>query len=147
MFKYVTTLFALALIWVLVRIMNSQWYMRRNNNKKTRSVVHGLSAFLVLSFSQCATVSFEILGQNMSQSNHEIVNERRITVTHHGGLLYFKGNHLPYAIAAVFFLICIVIPPLLLLMYPLLLQLLSLCISSVSTLSPEVFSRLHIFTG
>ncbi len=134
--KYATTVFALLLVFVLIRIMNSQWYMRRNKNKKLRSVVHGISAFLVLSFSQCASVCFEILAQNRIKSNR-IANPEYILLTQNGGLLYFQSKHLPYAITAIFFLIFFVfIPPLLLLSYPLMLQILALC-----KLSEHKFTR------
>lgn len=125
--KYVTTSFALVLIYILIFIMNSRWYMKWNKNKKPRSTVHGLSAFLILSFSQCASVTFGILGRNVITSNHD-VDKRTIRVTKHGGLLYFKQEHMVYALPAIFFLIfLLIIPPLLLLLYPLLLQMLSLC--------------------
>ena len=90
-------------------------------------MVHGLSAFLLLTFSQCASVSFKILSRNAIQS-YETAPKKEILVTHHGGLLYFGPSHRVYAVTAILVLVfLVVLPPLLLLLYPLTLQLLSWC--------------------
>ena len=126
-FKYVTTSFAVVLIFVLVRIANSKWYMRKNRRRRPRSVVHGISAFLVLSFSQCASVTLKLLSYSRITSNLQ-ASTRSVLVTQYGGLPYFKASHLPYATVAIFFLVfLVVLPPVLLLAYPLLLQLSALC--------------------
>ena len=125
--KYFTTSFTLVLIYVLVRIMNSRWSMRRYRRNEPRSVVHGLSAFLVLSYAHCASVTFKILSWTSIRSN-TVATQSVIRVAKYGGLIYFEKRHLFYAIPALFFLVFFVlIPPLLLLAYPLGLQLLSLC--------------------
>lgn len=143
-FSYVTTSIALVLVWVIVRIMNSKWYMRRIRKSKPRSVVHGLSAVLVLSFSQCTKVSINILGQNVIRSNGDI-EKVHITVTQHGGFLYFGSDHLPYAIIAIIVLVCIgIVPLLLLLMFPLLLHVLSLCKLSEHHITRGVLKAVQI---
>ena len=144
-FNFVTTSLALILVWVLVRAMNSSWYMKWNKKKQPRSVVHGLSAFLVLSFSQCITVCFQILSQNVIRSNEQQVHKRHIAVTHYGGLPYMGSDHLPFAIVSIFFLIFIgLIPPLFLLLNPLLLQILSLCKLSEHRITTALLKTVHI---
>ena len=125
--KYITSSFTVFLVFILIGIMNSRWYMKRNSNEKPRSVLHGLSAFLVLSYSQCASVTLDILSRTVIQSNDQ-AKQKHIAVTQHGGMHYFGHDHIPYAIPAIFFLIFFVIlPPLLLLAYPLIVHLLALC--------------------
>jgi hypothetical protein len=143
-FKYLTTILALILVFVLVRIMNTRWYMRWNKNNKPRSVVHGLSAFLVLSYSQCMTVTFQILSHNTIEGIHN-TTRIHLSVTYYGGLEYFGHKHLPFALTAIFFLIFIgIIPPLLLLLYPLSLQILSLCKLSEHHIARLFLKATHI---
>lgn len=142
--KYITTLFTLALICALIRIMNSRWYMKRNGRDTPKSVVHGLSAFLVLFYSQCASVTFKILNRNTIESNRNAV-VRHIAVTHYGAMDYFSEKHLVYAVPAIFFLVFVVIfPPLLLLLYPLVLQMLSLCKLSEHPVTVAVLKALQV---
>ena len=142
--KYITTLFTLALICVLIRIMNSRWYMKRNKRDTPKSVVHGFSAFLVLFYSQCASVTFEILNYNTISSNRKAL-VRQIKVTHYGSMDYFSNEHLVYAIPALFFLVFFVaFPPLLLLLYPLILQLLALCRLSEHPVTVTVLRALQV---
>ena len=53
-FKYVTVLFALILVIGLIVLMNSRFCTKLNKKVKTNlSVIHGLSAFLVICYTQC----------------------------------------------------------------------------------------------
>ena len=129
-FKYVTMTIALLLVLSLVLLMHCNccrklWQVKRRISAKT-SVVHGLSAFLVICYSQCTKISQHILwfvhpvGYNMTLADHKY--------SYYGGQPYFQGKHLVYAVPALVFLVFVtVIPPLVLLLYPLSLHLLSLC--------------------
>ena len=129
-FKYVTIITAFLLVLSLVLLMRCNccgklWQMKRRISAKT-SVVHGLSAFLVICYAQCTKISFQILwfvhpiGYNDTLADHQY--------SYYGGLPYFQGKHLVYAVPAlVSVLFVTVIPPLVLLLYPLSLHLLSLC--------------------
>lgn len=65
--------------------------------------------------------------------------------THYGGMPYFGKDHLVYAMAAIFFLITFVIlPPLLLIVHPLALQLLSLCKLSEHRVTQKFLNIVHI---
>ena len=125
-FKYVTVLFALILVIGLIVLMNSRFCTKLNKKVKTNlSVIHGLSAFLVICYTQCTKISFYILTRVILQGEGGIDGQ---AVTFFGGIPYLKGKHLFYVIPAVICLVTItIIPPVLLLLYPLLYQLLSLC--------------------
>ena len=120
-FKYVTVVYALILVILMVTIMNVCNCYRicsclRPHRVKS-SVIHGLSAFLVMCYVQCAKVSLHILTPIILYSQG--YNENRIVVYRHGETGYFSRDHLPYAIPAIFCLIVIVfLPPILLLIYP-----------------------------
>ena len=85
----------------------------------------GLSAFLVLCYSQCTKITFQMLSRELIVSNEGLP---AIPVTEYGGLLYFHSDHLMYAIPALICLLtAIFLPILYLLIIPLMLQLLSMC--------------------
>ena len=121
--KYITTIFTFILVFVLVRIMNSRCHGR--NVVIQHPVVKGLSAFLILSYSQCTKITFQILSREVITSNE---GSSAIPVTAYGGLRYFHSDHLVYAVPALICLLTVVfLPVLYLLIIPLLLQLLSMC--------------------
>jgi hypothetical protein len=125
-FKYITTGFALLLVLLLYRIMNSRHYKCCGRRSKIqRPVTKGLSAFLVLCYSQCAKITFQILSKEVIVGND---GSPDIPVTAYGGLPYFHSQHLIYAVPALICLLTVVFLPLLyLLIIPLMLQLLDLC--------------------
>ena len=131
-FKYFTTTYALILILLLVALMNYSrcgrlCRMRRRFNAKT-SVTNGISAFLVICYTQCARVTFYILMKAELVGNKKMGSNHYVTVTYFGGLPYFKGGHLFFAVPAVVVLITfVVLPPLYLISFPLVLHLLALC--------------------
>ena len=120
-FKYFTVVYALILVILTVTIMNVCNCYRICSCLTPRtvksSVIHGLSAFLVMCYVQCAKVSFHLLTPTILYSQG--YNKSRIVVYRHGETGYFSRDHLPYAIPAIFCLIVIVfLPPILLLIYP-----------------------------
>ena len=121
--KYVTVLYALLLVVATVLVMQyclcCQRFCYRITPGKMRSyVIHGLSAFLVMCYTQVATVSFYILTPiSLYGQGHTF---RETVIAYQGTTAYFSRDHLPYALPAILFLVTIVaLPPLLLLLYPL----------------------------
>ena len=126
-FKYLTTAFALLLLVILILCFRSPccdrcetvWersqralHSQRNNSW----VIHGISTFLVISYAQCAKVSFEIL--TWTQMLGEGYRPVKKVVFLSGTVEYFSSDHLPYAIPALLVVLLIVLPPLILILYP-----------------------------
>lgn len=145
-FKYLTTIYALVLILFLVGFLNyckcgKLCRMRKRLSTK-RSVTNGISAFLVICYTQCARVTFYILMKADLFGNKMMGSHSHVTVTYYGGLPYFNSDHLYYAIPAVLVLLTFVVFfPLYLLCFPLVLHLLALCGLSEH---PLVTKMLHL---
>ena len=89
-------------------------------------LIHGISTFVIICYSQIAYVTFHILTYFCLYSTNYHCEER--VVNYMGYMVYFHGDHLKYAIPAVFVAIFfIMLLPLMLLIYPLLFRLLGLC--------------------
>lgn len=122
-FKYVTIVYALVLILGVVMFMNHCGhrclgkYIRITTIKS--SIIHGLSAFLVVCYAQCVKVSLTLLlPETLKGRNGEGYYPRRVWF--YGEIKEFSKEHLPYAIPALLCLLTIgALPPLLLLAYPL----------------------------
>ncbi len=128
-FKYITILAALALVVALISLLKSNkcgWLLKWRTRITTKtSFVHGLSAFLVICYSQCTKTSFLILKSATPTGVNGTTVHR---YSYYGGLPYLEGRHLIYAIVAIISLIFVtILPPLILLLHPLSLHLLSLC--------------------
>ena len=86
------------------------------------SVIHSLTTFLVLSYARITLVTFILLTPSSlyGPGGQDSPYQKRV-VWFDGTMSYFGSDHLPYALSALFILIIFVlIPPLLLLSYPLL---------------------------
>ena len=133
--KYVTVGFALLLVLMTIvifrcRCTSTRFRMFRTSNSV---LIQGLSAFFVLCYSQSARVSFDILTFFCLYS-HNFHCESKV-VNRMGYMTYLEGEHIKYAIVAILVLIFVVIiPPLLLLIYPLVFKLLGFCKLSESKL-------------
>lgn len=130
--KYVTILCALILVLMTIFLWNTRLCAKLSNNSCCRhrtiknAVIHGLSAFLVMCYSQCARVSFEILGLSVLYGFDN--KQLNVVALRAGDQKYFHGRHLRYAIPAATFLMTLVaLPPILLLAYPLIFNVLSKC--------------------
>ena len=128
-FKYIIVCIAFGLVFALVTLIRSNWCstlwkLRTQVSTKT-SFVRGLSAFLVICYNQCTKTSFLILKVvSPVGANHTKAG----IYSYYGGLPYFKGKHLIYAVPALLSCLFVtILPPLILLLYPLTLQILSLC--------------------
>ena len=118
-FKYVTVLYALLLVFGMV------WFLNKFGTKLKcmgmrqfkYSALQGLSAFLVIVYSQCVQVSFMILNFTRIYKDD---NSSQFVPFLQGNVKYFSREHLAYAIPAMFCILTIVILlPMLLLFYPL----------------------------
>ena len=129
MIKYLTAGFVLALVLFTMFLARYRYiwnkYLFRFQHRNS-VLIHGLSAFFILCYSQSVRTTFHILNYSCLYSANI---HCAVKVVHQAGhLTYFEGEHIPYAIAAVLVLLfMIVIPPLLLLSYPLMFKLFGLC--------------------
>ena len=80
------------------------------------SVLHGLSAFLIICYMESARVSFFILSRNTLKGEGGTSGP---VVALYSGDVYFVGKHLLYALPAIIILVVItILPPMFLLLYP-----------------------------
>ena len=122
--KYITILYSLILIVVVIWLINKcggrcLGKFCRISTIKT-SVTHGISTFLMISYAQCIKISLNLLhpAHIYTEYNSGGIHPR---VWFNGELEYFRGKHLLYAIPALFCLLTFgLLPPVLLLCYPLL---------------------------
>ena len=134
--KFATISYALFLVLSTVLILNSwkckmlcAWFRPRTLRA---ALTHGLTTLLVICVSHCARVSASILAPTLLTypDHYDVV------VLYNGGLHPFHKEHLQYAIPALFFLIFLVVLPIVwLLMYPVLFMVLAKCHLSESRLS------------
>jgi predicted outer membrane repeat protein len=120
-FKFVTVMYALLLIVVTIWLMNKcNVYQRLSCLRVStvkRSIIHGLSAFLVMVYAQCAKVSFKLLDfTKIHAKGYVHVNT---VATYQGNLEYFGRKHFPYTIPAIVSLLIVVVSPVIILtLYP-----------------------------
>lgn len=121
-FKYVTTGYVLVMLSTLILsvhyIPRCYACLQRCVFRRTITIclIQGVSALLILSYAQCAKVSFQILTvQSLRGQNLE---DEKNVVFLSGETDYFSHNHLPYAIPAVFVLVLTTVPPILLILHP-----------------------------
>ena len=130
-FKYITTVSAILLIVCLVLLMRycSCWNRckRCTRQRFNVSMIHGLSAFLVMAYSQSTRVTFDILQPTVLRSGNSTNLGVQYVVGLDGSIEYFSRQHAYYAIPALIFLVVIVIlPPSILLINPLLIKVVAL---------------------
>ena len=113
-FKYLTTLYTILLLVILIlgfkipycqdkcqnTFMRSQAILSKSNGKCW--VIHGISAFMVLSFTQCMKVSFLILSLTKVSGEGSIPVKHVVSLS--GTVEYFSSKHLPFAVLALFVL-------------------------------------------
>ena len=128
--NYVTIVYTLLLILLTVWLLNRATCRKicvcwRHHTLKN-AVIHGLTAFLVMCYSQCARVSFQLL--NIAHLSGYKQNTVETVIHLSGEQTLFDHVHVTYGLIAVTFLCLIVIlPPLFLVIYPLCLKFLALC--------------------
>ena len=130
-FKYVTIVYSLLLVVVAVLLMKvcNITRLKRSLLFKCMSsgdfvkgtVIHGFSTFFVMCYSQCAKITLFLLTPSLIYSVGP-PNKQNVTkvVFYAGDFAYFHNDHLKYAIPALFFAATLIlIPPTLLIVYPL----------------------------
>ena len=117
MMKYVSVGYAFVLVVGTIWIIRCCSKFRCVKVRKSKySIIQGLSAFLVMVYSQSTYVSFAILNMiTIYKGGKRYKN----VVFFQGNFEYFSIEHLPYAIPALFFLTIMSLIPLILIMYPL----------------------------
>ena len=123
--KYTTILYTALLIATFVWTMNKCGgrYLGKCCRITTikASVVHGISSFLMIGYSQCVNVSLRLLLQVHINAARDDNFRPPHRVWLNGEIVHFSKEHLPYALPAVFCLLTVgILPPFLLLIYPLL---------------------------
>ena len=122
-FKYVTTLYGLFLVCCLFFLLKINRFnrilqkIRSDSKSKHYTVTNGLTAFLILSYSQCSKVSFQILADIKINTLHANGSEEN-AVYLSGTTEYFGREHIKYAIPALLMLTFAVIVPLILTLNP-----------------------------
>jgi len=127
--KYLTIFYTLLLIVTVVvflRYFNLK-AMRKIRSKfqqknASSSLVHGISGFLVLCYSESTMISLLILTPTYlySMDLEAGLYGRKTVPFYDGSLVYFRGRHLLYALPALAVLLVVgILSPLLLLAYPL----------------------------
>ena len=124
MFEYVTVFYSLLLVLGITLIFKVcdarkiKRIFRVRVNAIKNSIIHGLSAFLILCFSKCAQISIGLLSFTYIRGRKAVPIQR--VVFFNGELEWFSKDHLKYAIPAIFVgMVINVIPLTLLLIYPL----------------------------
>ena len=144
-FRYVTITYAFLLVLLTLWFLKYRGHMIAGRYIRIttikNSVIHGLSAFVILCYAQCTKVSIYILISGYVRGkNGEILTSR---VFFNGDTASFSVDHLPYALPAIACLMTISsIPPALLLFYPSVNKMLAFCKLSdaraVKTVSKQI---------
>lgn len=132
-FSYITALYALLMLFILILFLkfipSCYSYLQRMVflHSVRNSLIQAISALLILSYAQCAKVSFQILTAATLEREglQEVKNYKVVYLS--GEMSFFGQKHIPYAIPAVLVLLLMSIPPLLLIAYPALAKLWNLC--------------------
>ena len=134
-FKYVTVAYSLLMVLLTILVMKTFSLkciclkLRRAKSQKrevTNSVIHGLSGFFILTYSQCTIVSLKLL-QPIQYTDPYNSLKGQWYILYNGEMKYFERQHLKYAFPALFFIFTIVIiPPVILIAYPLCYRILAL---------------------
>ena len=145
-FRYVTIIYALLLVLSTLLFLKYRGhtvakYLRITTIKN--SVIHGLSAFIVLCYMQYTKVSINILVAGYVRGeNGSPVSSRAFF---HGDTASFSLEHLPYALPAIACLMTIsTLPPALLILYPSLNRILAFCKLSDNKLVGKISKSIPI---
>ena len=120
-FKLVTVTYGLLLIVVIIWLMNRcniyQHLSCLRVKTVKRSIIHGLSTFLVMVYAQCAKVSFQLLDFTEIYGKGYVHMHR--VATYQGNLKFFGLEHFLCSIPAILSVLVIVVSPVIVLMlYP-----------------------------
>ena len=141
-FRYLTAAYAILLLLILLLSFRSPCWNRCQNvwergqaaigrSHHKDLVIHGISAFLVLSYAFCVKVSFQLLTAVQLHGQGPTPEKRVVLLS--GNIEYFSLDHLPYALPAIFVLILTTLPPIFLIVYPNGLQTITNCLGEQRT--------------
>ena len=124
-FKYITILYASTLVVVIIVIMKYCQNKRISNIMKLGSaasvkstIIHGISGFLVICYSECVRISLLLITQTQLFTGEDKV--KKTVALYNGELDFFRSSHLLYALPALFIVLTLgLLPPLILMSYPL----------------------------
>ena len=125
-FDYITIVYSLFLILFTILVTNTRCYQvsklfKKLNRKKlhlSQSLVHGLSGFLIMCYARTTRITQKLLTPVWLFGKGP--QKLETVVYYYGEMSFFRGSHLKYAIPALFAFISItILPPVLLLVYPL----------------------------
>ena len=132
-FDYITVVYSLLLIVFTVVIMNLRCnklnrLLQKLKGKRvhlSQSIIHGLSGFLVMCYARTTTSTLQLLTPTWLHGKGP--KKLEMVAYYYGEEEFFHGAHLKYAIPALFALILMtLLPPLILLLYPLCYKVLAL---------------------
>ena len=116
-FKFVTVAIAGLLVLTTVLVMKRCAYSKSLCHIEAPSMIHGLSAFLVMVYTQCTQLSFHLLQYSQVST---LNGSTTAVLFYQGNINAFSTHHIPYAAIA---LLCLstlsLVPPLYLISYPL----------------------------
>ena len=148
-FKYITIVYALSLVILVI------WFMNKCGGKCFRNccrittvksfIIHGISAFLIICYSQSILVSHSLVNgiELWSKEGSNTTIAKRVWLN--GNMIYWSRSHLSYALPALLCLLTIgILPPVLLISYPLLNKILSFCGVEESKLVTFISQKLPI---
>ena len=115
-FRYVTITYSLFLVIATVFLLK---ICRRTSFNLQHSITNGLSTFFIMSYSECARVSLMILTMGKLRVGPENQHSNLYVAFYKGDYSYMGPEHLKYALPAIFNMTMVLIPPLLLISYPL----------------------------
>lgn len=130
-FKYITILYASTLVIVIIAVFkychskclnNILVKIKGESAATTKStIIHGVSGFLVICYSECTRISLLLLTPVPLYAGNDMGYYVKQNVAFYNGeLLFFRGKHLLYALPAlVLILVLGILPPVLLISYPL----------------------------
>ena len=129
-FRYVTIVYAFLLVLLTLLFLKYRGHMFAGKYLRIttikNSVVHGLSAFIILCYAQTTKVSIYLLIAGYVRGHKGQV--LKTPVFFKGDIGFFSVEHLPYALPAITCLLTIsTIPPLLLILYPSVNKILAFC--------------------
>ena len=119
--KYLTGIYALVLILSTIWLLGfcSKFKSMKILRRQKYSTIHGISAFLVMTYSQLLKISFLILYPITIHRAIKGLGEYKDVVFVQGDIEYMSKEHLPYALPAIASISLAIILPLLLISYPL----------------------------
>ena len=145
--KYVTVVYALSLVVISVFVMRSTRLMQCFSCLRVRTLkvafIHGITAFLIMCYSQCANTSIKLLATTSLYSAGPTYDSKVLSKA--GNTLPFHSDHLKYAIPSLFFIgVIVTMLPLLLIVYPLVFKALSYCRLNETRLVSAVYRLIPI---